>query len=75
MEESRMFKRKITKQHLIEILILPIIFVLILMVGIYLLLSLNINDYFVFTGWCIIATIIVIIIIAGYTFIFIKKDD
>jgi hypothetical protein len=67
-----MLIREISKQNIIEILILPLVFIMIFIAGIFLLVFLEIFDYVVYTSWCLFSGIIVIAIIAYFTYLKIK---
>jgi hypothetical protein len=70
-----MLLRKISKQNIIEILLLPIIFVIIFLAGVFALVQLNINNYLAYASWCLITGIIVILIVGFITYRLLRADD
>ena len=68
-----MLLRKITRQNIVELLILPIIFIIIFSLGFILLVYFNVQNYLVYTAWCLISGIIVIALIGAYTYLMIDE--
>jgi hypothetical protein len=70
-----MLLRKITKQNIVEILLLPIIFVMIFGLGLILLVFLDVQNYLVYTAWCLISGVVVIVLIGAYTYLMIDEKS
>lgn len=70
-----MLLREIKKINIIEILILPLIFIAIFIAGMIIFIQFNLNNYLLYTGWCFISGVIVIGIIGIYTYLILKEDS
>jgi hypothetical protein len=69
-----MLIREIHKKNLIEIIILPLIFISIFIAGTIILTMFNILNYMIYAGWCLISGIMLMIIVWVYSYIFLKED-
>ncbi len=70
-----MLLRKITNQNIVEILIIPLIFVSIFGLGLMLLVLLDVENYLVYTGWCLLSGVIVIALVGAYTYLMIDESS
>lgn len=69
-----MWRRKITKQNLIEIIVIAIIFIIIFIIGSSVFLIQDVNSYNIFAVWCIITALISMVIIGSYSYIKIRSQ-
>ncbi len=69
-----MWRREITKQNLIEIIVFALIFIIIFIVGSSVFLIQDINNYNIFAVWCIITALISMVIIGSYSYIKLRSQ-
>ena len=69
-----MLIREVTRQNLIEIILLPIVFVLVFISGTFGLIYLHVNNYLAYLTWCAISFVVVIAIIISYTYLTLRYD-
>ena len=67
-----MLIRSISKFNLIEIILLPLIFIGIFIVGVGLLIHFKIDTQEIYAGWCLISGAVVMCIVLAYTYVLIK---
>ena len=62
-----MARLEITTQNLMEIVFLPLIFISIFIGGVYMFLELELYNYFLFLGWCLVSGGITLLIVPIYS--------
>ena len=69
---AQMRFRKIKRNNLLEIILIPLIFLAILGSGLGMFFYFEVYNYFIYTTWCIISGMILLGLIIFYTYHFIK---
>ena len=64
-----MWRREITKENLMELLISAAIFIIIFIVGSTVFLLMEMENYNIFATWCMITALISMVIIGAYSYI------
>ena len=68
-----MLMRKISRSNLIEIILLPLLFIGIFIAGSSLFLVLGLYDQILYASWCFVSAGMVVCIVGIYTYILIIK--
>jgi hypothetical protein len=58
--------QNISKRDMMQLLVLPLVFILIFMVGVSIFIILDINNYWLDAGWCFITAIILGIVVVFF---------
>ncbi len=75
LEVISMWLREITKQNIIEILLLPLIFIVIFIAGITIFITFDLDNYMFFAGWCFASAGILMVIVVIYSYFYLKSRE